>query len=175
MYTISQLAKLFKISRSTLLYYDRIGLLKPTGRSPSNYRIYSQENKSRLELICLYRQCGLSLLEIGRIVNGGGHSSAAVLEQHLATLNGKIAQLRSQQHVILRILQNDLLHELTGAMSVEKWMAILHSAGLNEEGMHQWHIAFEKLSPVGHFDFLRSLGLSEEEIAQFRQWSRAGQ
>ena len=39
MQTISQAAKKFKLSRSTLLYYDRIGLLRPTERTAAGYRI----------------------------------------------------------------------------------------------------------------------------------------
>ena len=36
-----ELAKSAGLSRSTLLYYDRLGLLRPVGRSESNYRLYS--------------------------------------------------------------------------------------------------------------------------------------
>ena len=45
--TITRLAKQFKLSRSTLLYYDRIGLLRPSGRSPSNYRLYTGSDRQR--------------------------------------------------------------------------------------------------------------------------------
>ena len=36
MLTVSQLAS--RLSRSTLLYYESIGLLKPTARCSANYR-----------------------------------------------------------------------------------------------------------------------------------------
>ncbi|MFC1747364.1 MerR family DNA-binding transcriptional regulator [Pseudomonadota bacterium] len=38
MHTIGEVSKRFSISRSTLLYYDAIGLLSPSGRSNANYR-----------------------------------------------------------------------------------------------------------------------------------------
>lgn len=44
MYHISQLAQQFGLSRSTLLYYDRIGLLSPSARSEAGYRQYSPAN-----------------------------------------------------------------------------------------------------------------------------------
>jgi len=61
MYQITTLAKASGLSRSTLLYYDRIGLLCPSGRSAAGYRLYSARDKERLALICSYRQAGLAL------------------------------------------------------------------------------------------------------------------
>jgi len=40
-YSISKLARACGRSRSTLLYYDRLGLLKPSGRTGSGYRYYT--------------------------------------------------------------------------------------------------------------------------------------
>ncbi|WP_241087474.1 MerR family DNA-binding transcriptional regulator [Candidatus Vondammii sp. HM_W22] len=41
MFIIGQVAKEYSLSRSTRLYYDSIGILTPSGRSTSNYRLYS--------------------------------------------------------------------------------------------------------------------------------------
>ncbi len=53
--SIGEIAKQYGLSRSTLLYYDAIGLLRPSGRSESNYRRYTGEDSRRLRLICMYR------------------------------------------------------------------------------------------------------------------------
>ena len=81
-YRISELARRLGLSRSTLLYYDRIGLLTPNGRSESEYRIYTQDNLNRLERICFFREAGLGLEEIGRILD---HSQTenSILEKRL--------------------------------------------------------------------------------------------
>jgi DNA-binding transcriptional MerR regulator len=50
-YTIGRIARIFGLSRSTLLYYDSIGLLTPTGRSDAGYRLYSEDDRKRLERI----------------------------------------------------------------------------------------------------------------------------
>ncbi|MEN8133472.1 MAG: MerR family DNA-binding transcriptional regulator [Pseudomonadota bacterium] len=47
MFTIGQIGKRFGISRSTLLYYDAIGLLRPSGRSTANYRLYTEDDMLR--------------------------------------------------------------------------------------------------------------------------------
>ena len=62
--TISELASKFSLSRSTLLYYDRIGLLRPNKRTWTGHRRYEQEDYERLRLICALRKVGLSLQDV---------------------------------------------------------------------------------------------------------------
>ncbi len=172
MYTIGRLAKMFNLSRSTLLYYDKKGLLKASARTASNYRAYTEKDRERLSSICMYRSTGLSLEEIGQILDTDGGNSAAILENQLDLLNEKIAELRKRQHIILRILKNDLLRERAGVMDKETWISILRSSGLDDEGMNKWHIEFERLSPEAHRDFLKSLGMPDEEVEIIRELSR---
>lgn len=103
MYTTGKLAKRFGLSRSTLLYYDSIGLLKATDRTASNYRRYSDNDLKRLEHICLYRQAGVSLEDIKRILDGSDSAVATVLERHLTELNQQIKELRDQQQVVFKL------------------------------------------------------------------------
>lgn len=172
MYTIGQLAKLFHLSRSTLLYYDNIGLLKPSDRSDSNYRKYSEEDRQQLEQICMYREAGLPLATIGEIIHSSDRTSLAnILEQRLNELNQQIRDLRHQQHVIVQILKN---HQLTSGVTVfdrDGWVALLKASGLDETTMRQWHKEFEKLSPQGHQQFLEELGVSAAEIQNIRSWA----
>ena len=60
--------EMFNLSRSTLLYYHRIGLLRPNARSPAGYRLYSDDDKERLTAICNFRQAGLGLEEIRKLL-----------------------------------------------------------------------------------------------------------
>ena len=65
-YSISALAREQGLSRSTLLYYDRIGLLRPQSRSEANYRYYGEEQRQRQRLrqIGALRAAGMTLEEI---------------------------------------------------------------------------------------------------------------
>lgn len=69
MLTINQLAKRYKLSRSTLLYYDKIGLLSPSARSQANYRLYANYDIEKMDKIARYKDAGLSLDEIHLLVN----------------------------------------------------------------------------------------------------------
>ena len=52
-YTVGAVAKLSGVSVRLLHHYDRIGLLKPSGRSAAGYRIYSLADLRRLQQVLL--------------------------------------------------------------------------------------------------------------------------
>jgi DNA-binding transcriptional MerR regulator len=167
--TITAFARQFALSRATLLYYDRIDLLKPAALSPAGYRLYGEQELARMERIETYRKAGLPLKDIRGILDGkaaGGLENA--LEDRLARLNDEIAALRAQQKLVLQLLGR----EGGRAVDVEQWVAMLAEAGVDETGRRRWHQVFEREAPSAHEDFLRSLGLGEREIADIRQRSR---
>jgi DNA-binding transcriptional MerR regulator len=170
--TVSRLGKKYGLSRTALLYYDRIGLLSPSGRSRARYRVYSAADEKRLEAICRYRDIGLSLDQIKDLLAGTSSRTAALLEARLDALNAEIERLREQQRVIVRLLARP--KKLRGARAIDKagWVAILRAAGLDDAAMHRWHVEFERTAPQAHQDFLESLGMSTREVSRIRRSSR---
>lgn len=174
MQPISEIGKEFGLSRSTLLYYDRLKLVRPSYRTSAGYRLYSEEDKSRLRDICRYREAGLPLSVIKRLVDEGTPSNnrlGAALHERLTELNHEIASLRRQQQVVLKLLPGKGKDRLARAMTKEKWMKLLRAQGMDDAEMQQWHAAFEKQSPLAHQDFLESLGLAQEEIRRIREYA----
>jgi DNA-binding transcriptional MerR regulator len=49
--TISQVAKTCGISRTALLYYHSLGLVRAAGRSEGNFRLYTQAEIDRVKQI----------------------------------------------------------------------------------------------------------------------------
>lgn len=172
MYTVSKIAQRFGLSRSTLLYYDRIGLLSPSGRSPGDYRLYAQQDCDRLEQICQLRQTGLPLKQVAEILDGNDSAAQHLLKQRLADLNQEINQLRQQQQTIVKLLGNPRLARSARIVSRDQWVAMLETAGLDEAGRRRWHRQFEQHAPQAHQDFLESLGFSVAEIKHIRTASR---
>ena len=170
--SVGQLAKRFGLSRSTLLYYDSIGLLHPSGRSEANYRQYTQEDGRRLQLICMYRQIGLSMASIGKILDSPQSGIRAVLETRLLDLSEEIGRLREQQHIIIRMLGDVPPAGRLPVMDKENWVTLLRATGLDDQAMERWHKEFERLSPQLHQEFLQGLGIGSEEIEQIRAWAR---
>lgn len=174
MYTVGKLGKKFQLSRSTLLYYDSIGLLTPSARTESEYRQYSENDAKRLEQICRYRQAGLSLKEIKRVLDSPEDNLTQALEKRLDELNTDIKRLRDQQRLILGILQNDEYYRHINVMNAETWTSLLRASGFTQEDMIQWHIDFERLDPDRHQEFLEFICIPDEEIEQIRVWARGG-
>src|SRR5262245_52700722 len=95
-YSISRLGLAFGLSRGTLLYYDRIGLLKPSGRTGAGYRIYSLRDYRRLERICRFRQAGLKLKEIRGVLLSGGKPGVKLIDQKMQETATSIINLKKQ-------------------------------------------------------------------------------
>lgn len=64
MYTAGEFAKKSGVTIRTIRYYDTKGLLKPSSYSKSNYRLYTDEDFSRLQKILALKELGFSLEEI---------------------------------------------------------------------------------------------------------------
>jgi DNA-binding transcriptional MerR regulator len=169
---IGALARRYGLSRSTLLYYDRIGLLKPSGRLANGYRQYSGGDESRLRRIVMFRKTGVSMREIRRMLDGGSGSLLGVLEQRLEQLNADIAALREQQRFILGLLECRKVHSRVGVMNLDLWVNLLKASGFGQENISRWHSAFERSSPAGHQKFLEFLCLPSKEIERIRRASR---
>jgi MerR family transcriptional regulator, thiopeptide resistance regulator len=173
--TISALAKGSGLSRSALLYYDRLGLLRPSRRSRSGYRLYSPAEVERLEQICLFRQMGIPLKDMRKLFEkNAGNASTQILRRRLRVLGREISNLRRQQRDIVELLKQKQLQQGVDMISKDRWVDIMKSAGLNEQDMHNWHIQFEKMEPEAHQEFLESLGIEAAEISRIREWSRKG-
>jgi len=173
MYKITQLAHKFRLSRTAILYYDAIGLLRPDKRTASGYRLYSDPSVRKLERICELREAGLDLKKIKAVMAAGTSKKIVALQERLHAINQEIAALRQQQQIIVDMLQEDgVARGRTRIMTKERWVDLLRKAGLDDDGLHKWHKAFEASYPEEHQDFLESIGLPEKEIRQIRAFSR---
>jgi MerR family transcriptional regulator, thiopeptide resistance regulator len=173
MYTITRLARLFGLSRSTLLYYDRIGILRPGSRNASGYRLYSEADRARLAAICHYRRAGLNLERIPALIEAAGESTArGVLALHLNDLGRRIDALRAQQDIVARLLVDGVFPEHPGRIDKEGLTALLQAAGLDDAQLELLHARFEATHPAAHQAFLERLGASPQDIAEIRLHAR---
>lgn len=175
MKTIRQLANQFGLSRTTLLYYDRRGLLKPEYRTSSGHRFYSDKDTERLAQICRLREAGIPLGEIDAVLEPNQSFRTPLrdaLNRRLSELNQEIAALRRQQQVVISLLREPKAARKSRIMTKERWVALLTSIGLDQNDRERWHQEFERLSPEAHHDFLESIGVDSKEIKAIRAWSR---
>ncbi len=171
-YSISQLARSFGLARSTLLYYDRIGLLRAPERTAAGYRCYTQQEYQRLARICMFRGAGMPLSDVQDLLSSGAEPSVKILERRLRQIEDRILGLRSQQHLIIAMLKNMTSGTYKSVVDKKMWVEMLEAAGMNESSMAMWHAEFERRAPEAHHEFLLSLGIPENEARQIRDWSR---
>lgn len=81
-YTVQKLAKLAGISSRTLRYYDEIEILKPARINSSGYRIYGNGEVDRLQQVMFYRELGLGLDTIKKIIESPNFDETTALKQH---------------------------------------------------------------------------------------------
>ena len=86
-FSIADFAKLSRTSRSTLLYYDKIGLLPPVSRHDNNYRYYFHTQIATVNLIRTCQSLGMSLDEIKRL---GDERSPEMVDELLGRQIGQI-------------------------------------------------------------------------------------
>jgi DNA-binding transcriptional MerR regulator len=172
MYSITKLAGTCGLSRSTLLYYHRIGLLSPSARTRSNYRQYSEADRERLEAICIYRQAGLGLEDIRTLLSGGPDRTAEILQRRLSALAEEIRACQGQQRLLAEMLQVKARGWHPVQVDKAAWVGMLRAAGMSEAAMDAWHREFEGLAPEAHQAFLLSLGISEAEAGAIRARAR---
>ena len=171
MLTVTQLARKCSISRATILYYEREGLLQPTSRSDNGYRWYGEAEVERLQSIVAYRSYGIPVVDIKNLLNEtDDESQTQILKAHFIELEKEIEQLRAQQKAIVNILQEpELFSEVQHKINKERWVAIMSASGLDEDAMTRWHQQFEQMEPQEHQRFLESLGIEAEEIKSIRK------
>jgi DNA-binding transcriptional MerR regulator len=172
MWTVSQLARRCGLSRSTLLYYESIGLLKPATRTFTGYRKYGEKDLGRLRQICVYREAGLKLEDIRAVLDRPEDDASSVLKRRLVELDAEIGKLREHQRAILRLLGSYEVLEKTEMNTKEQWVSIMKAAGFSEPDMNRWHATFERTAPEDHQQFLEFLNIPADEISKIREWSR---
>ncbi len=166
-YRITELGQRFGLSRSTLLYYDHIGLLRPSYRTQADYRLYTQEDLTRLERICFFRETGLSLSEIACLLENSTDNSS-IMEKRMREIGREIAELKSQQRLIAGILKTMAAGCDASGLDKDLWLNLQKACGLDDDALKRWHTEFERKAPGAHHDFLLSLGLTEKEAIQVR-------
>ena len=96
---IGQLARETGLTVRTLHHYDQLGLLSPLSRTPGGHRCYTSDDVRRLHHIVALRSLGISLEEIGTLLDGEPDPASLlrrqldVVEEHIRTATSLRARL----------------------------------------------------------------------------------
>jgi len=87
--TVKEVSRITGVSVRALHHYDEIGLLKPSGKSESGYRLYDENALERLQQILLFRSLEFPLKEIKAILDRPDFDPKKALQQQIEMLELK--------------------------------------------------------------------------------------
>lgn len=164
-YSIGQLAKRCRLSRSTLLYYSSIGLLVPGNRTAAGYRVYSEDDRVKLERIIAFRSLGIDLKSIKELLELEGEKPLGLFLRRLFEINDSIVRLRDQQKEIMDLLELDRSLGDDG-QSIRMRLSLTLAEGKKKFDSGHFHSVFERCSPDEHRRLLSLLGFSESDYSR---------
>jgi len=106
---IGELAEATDTPATTLRYYEGAGLLLPSGRTPSGYRVYDQSAARRLGFISRAQHAGLTLTEIRGVLDlrDGGEPPCQhvrdLLDARLTALDRQLVELQALRGAVAEL------------------------------------------------------------------------
>lgn len=119
LFTIGELARAAEVPTSTVRYYEREGILRPAGRSASNYRLYSAQDVERLRFIRAAQATGFTLKDVTELLRPAPCGKVqGLIEHRLESVAERMRHLRHVQRVLRRSLDECHRHERSGRCRV---------------------------------------------------------
>lgn len=106
MYRIGAFSKITSLTVKALRYYDEQGLLRPSARDESGYRLYSEEDYQTARRIALLRRFGFSIAELRDVLRGSGSDDelAVYLQEKRSLLEREVRRKQAQIDVLEKAL-----------------------------------------------------------------------
>lgn len=160
MLKIGELAKRTGLTVRTLHHYDAIGLLRPSARSPTGYRLYDRRDIERLHRIQALRRLDLPLADIGPLLAGDGAGLETLIGQQLKVLDRQIARALDLRGRLGALLESVRARE---EPDLDAWLATL--------SMMNFHDRY--LTPEESSRLRSRTGFGDAEFADLREALRA--
>ena len=117
---VGELADATGLSVRTLHHYDEIGLLQPGERTSSGHRQYDAADVRRLHRIVALRGFGLSLAEVGQVLDGELSDPRRLIRTQLDLVEEQIATASRVRTKLLGVLDGlDPAHEPSAQTLIE--------------------------------------------------------
>lgn len=126
--TVSEIGKKYNISRQTLIYYDKIGLFKPSFIDSNGYRCYSVRQIPHLREIHFLKSLGISLQEIKNHFNERNvKKTEDLLESRRRAIDEEMAQLARKRAYLTQRLnlysEHEQVHQKIGELFIRRFPA----------------------------------------------------
>lgn len=96
--SIGELAARFGLETHVLRHWEDVGLLAPA-RDGADRRRYDRDDLVRVAVILRSKSAGMSLEQIGVLLDAGAAGRHRVLEDHIADLDRRMAEMRRSREM----------------------------------------------------------------------------
>lgn len=150
--TVGRIARLVGVSVRTLHHWDEIGLVSPSARSWAGYRLYDADDVARLHQVLVYRETGMSLQQVARVLDDPGTDAAAHLARQRELLLARIAHLQRMVRAVDTMMEkNAMSTTMTAAQRAEimgdQWDPAWEAEAEERWGRtDDWRVAADRLA-----------------------------
>ena len=134
--TVGQVAERFGVTVRTLHHYDEIGLLSPSERPHAGYRLYTEEDLTRLQHVVVYRRLGFALEDVAMLLE---HPEGAV--EHLRRQRTAVLQRLGEMRDLVTAIDRALEREMSNQPATPDEMKELFGEGFHDaqaEAEERW-------------------------------------
>jgi DNA-binding transcriptional MerR regulator len=86
-YTVKKLSEISGVTVRTLHFYEEAGLLKPAYYGSNGYRYYEEKELLQLQQILFFKELGLTLKQIRKVIGKSDFDQIAALHSHRRALS----------------------------------------------------------------------------------------
>jgi DNA-binding transcriptional MerR regulator len=151
---VKDLSKLTNVTVQTLHHYDRIGVLKPSLRSPSGYRLYSEKDLLKLQQIIALKYFGFKLSQIKDLLSGDAN-----IEENLLAQSRFLEEKANMLSMASKMLQNIISEcRYDKSISIQTIVKLIEVYNMTKELEKSWE------STVFNPEELKQYALFESEL-----------
>ena len=155
---VGALAKRAGLTVRTLHHYDTIGLLSPTARSASGFRLYSEDDVVRLHRIQALKQLGYALADIQALLVDGYISPLEILDRQIQALADQAQHAQALQQGLMDVREQISRGKPT---DMADWLTILERMTVYAK-----HFSQEELQTLRARDGERGRGVTWVKLRQ---------
>lgn len=166
-YTVKQLSDLAGVSGRTLRYYDQIDLLKPAHINEVGYRIYGSKEVDRLQQILFFRELGVDLSTIKRILEAPDFREKQALSEH----HKQLLEKRRQLDLLIQNVAQTLIALEGGKpmLDKEKFIGFKENLLRENEAKYGGEIRDKYGDKTVDASNAKLMGLSQEQFAEMEK------
>jgi DNA-binding transcriptional MerR regulator len=166
MYHTGEFAQVAAVTERTLRYYDKVGLLSPSGYTEAGYRLYTNEDLLRLQQILALKFLGFSLAEIKAYLQ----VDPAILQESLAVQRAMMQERREQLDAIIQAIEETEKALQTGLTDWDSLAHVIQVIQMTQQ--NDWRKKYLTDEQLKTMEELSKNAYSEEDKTKIAEWGK---